>query len=382
MRPAEPALENYANNSSPTGRNKPRRYVLRGLQWEVSVLDRVRKCGRVMTGQHVGVRTSPGLGSGFSGLVTCGSIWVCPVCSAKIMAKRSLEIGLALTTWGSRGGDVAFGTFTMRHDRGMRLADVWDAIGKAWASFQSGKAYRDWSARLGLGGVIKVVEVNIGPNGWHVHIHALFLVRSGITPAELDAFKSWAFAKWDRALGRNGYPGALPAGQELHLLDSLVAVGTISEYLVKATAYGTPEAVGRELTGSLTKATRGVHATHPAWSLLETFGETGEVELLDLWHEYERASKGRRQISWSKGLREQLGIGAEATDEEVAAEEHGDEDLVLITRAGWATVIAMMRAGVPSQPEILEAAEQGPGPLRDYLRSAGIEFMEVGQVAK
>lgn len=341
-------------------------------------MERVRKCGRVRIREHVGVRSSPGLGAGFSGLVVCGSVWACPVCSAKVLAKRSLEIGLALTSWGAEGGDVAFGTFTMRHHKGMRLGEVWDAIGKAWAALTGAKAYRDWAVRLGVAGVIKVVEINDGCNGWHVHIHALFLVRGGVSADLIDGFRSWAFAKWARSLHRVGYPGALSAGQEMHLLDSLDAAGSISEYFVKAVAGGTAEQVGRELTGQLTKTARGVHETAPAWSLLERFSQTGEVELLERWHEYEKASKGRRQISWSKGLRERLGVGREQTDEEIAAEEHGDEDLVLITKAGWAEVIAAMRRGEPAQTDILEAAERGPEALREHLAAAGIEYIESG----
>jgi hypothetical protein len=57
---------------------------------------------------------------------------------------------------------------------------------------------------------------------------------------------------------------------------------------------------------------------------------TGDVADLDVWLEFEEASYGRQQLTWSKGLREIAGLAAqEATDEELAAEEVGaDEDLV------------------------------------------------------
>ncbi|MGZ5978290.1 MAG: hypothetical protein ACXWNX_12660, partial [Isosphaeraceae bacterium] len=221
---------------------------MRGLQWDVSDLGRCRKCGRVRTGDMVGVRYSAGLGAGFSGLATCGSVWACAVCSAKIMARRSLEIGVALLAWEGRGGQVAFGTFTMWHHKGMRLADVWAAIGKSWAALTTGKVWKKWAKRLGLVGVIKVVEINYGPNGWHVHIHAVFLVGGGVSQALLNEFKVWAYARWSRALERAGYPGALDLGQDLEFLDSLVAIERVSEYISKATPCMRPaRKIGLEL---------------------------------------------------------------------------------------------------------------------------------------
>jgi hypothetical protein len=39
------------------------------------------------------------------------------------------------------------------------------------------------------------------------------------------------------------------------------------------------------------------------------------------WWEWEKASKGRRQIAWSKWLREWADLGREQTDEEIADKE-------------------------------------------------------------
>ena len=130
-------LENNANNSTPPltsafpaseegpegwGSLRDRRYALRTLLWDVSALHRLRGCGRGRRAAVVGVRYSPGIGAGFSGLVTCGSVWACPVCSAKILARRSLELGAGLLAWEAAGGRLVMGTLTMRHHRGHRLA--------------------------------------------------------------------------------------------------------------------------------------------------------------------------------------------------------------------------------------------------------------------
>ena len=61
---------------------------------------------------------------------------------------------------------------------------------------------------------------------------------------------------------------------------------------------------------------------------------TGFLDDLELWRDWERVSKGRRQVTWSLGdhdLRTLAGLDPEQSDEEIAAEEvlHGDDALAL-----------------------------------------------------
>jgi hypothetical protein len=185
------------------------------------------------------------------------------------------------------------------------------------------------------------------------------------------AFSGWLIAKWTRSLEAEGMPGALAVGQDVHLVDGVEAAAELGQYLAKSTAYGAAESLGRELMGALTKTARSEHSTAPVWAIAERFFETGDLDELDLWREYERGSKGRRQIGWSRGLRDRLGIGVEATDEEIAEEAVGDEDLVLITAAGWTAALA---SGKPLSA-ILDVTESaGIKGLRAYLDAEGIEY--------
>jgi hypothetical protein len=64
------------------------------------------------------------------------------------------------------------------------------------------------------------------------------------------------------------------------------------------------------------------------------FFETGDLELLDLWHEYERETFGRSVIRFTKGLRARLlPHEAEKTDEQLAALKVGGVDVVRFE--GW-----------------------------------------------
>jgi hypothetical protein len=351
---------------------RDRRYGLRMLLWDVSGLGRLRSCGRGRRGEYVGVRGVQGGAVGFSGLMSCGSVWACPVCSARILAQRSLELGCGLLSWEGQGGRVAMGTLTMRHDRGHSLVEEWEALSRAWDSILRSRVWAKWRERLGSPGLVRVVEVTYGPNGWHVHLHFALLLAGTVSTPDLDELAHWLTAKWDRALRRAGMPGALAVGQDLHLVDGDQAAVELGGYLAKSTAYGAAESLGRELMGTWSKTARFEHSTDPAWHLAERFRETGELDLLDLWHQYEKGSKGRRQATWTNGLRKLLDLGVEETDEEIAAHTLDSADRVLITAAGWHTA---WRSPKPTS-RILAALHGGGTPaLCAYLDAQGIEYL-------
>jgi hypothetical protein len=93
--------------------------------------------------------------------------------------------------------------------------------------------------------------------------------------------------------------------------------------------------------------------------VLDDFWWTGDSDDLIVWREYERATKGRQAITWSKGLRQLLAV-TERTDEEISAEEVGGEDLAVIHSDGWRRITQI--PGLPSL--VLDHAERGAGGCR------------------
>ena len=369
---AEGLLENYANNSSLLAR-RTSRYARRVELWQVSDLRRLKKCGRVMTCTHVTVRKT-GPVAGLAGLVTCGSVWACPVCNAKIMARRAVEIGAAVALWQAQGGRVAFETFTMRHRRGQGLAELWEALGKAWARITSGKYWRAEQQRYGIAGWLRVVEVTTGKNGWHVHVHALLFLSGAMTPADLLGLHAGMFGRWSRSLVRSGLEAPLVAGQDARLITG-PADESLSSYFTKATDGA--HRIGLEFTQTQSKTSRTSLSTVSVWSVLDSLLNTGLVDFLDQWHEWERASKGRKQLTWSQGFRAGLLLDAEQTDEQLAEQEVGSktDDLVAITADGW--------AGLVRRPELvaymLTVTEQaGMVGLQGFLAAYGVEHEVVG----
>ena len=134
-------------------------------------LDRLRACGHTaVDGSGVMVRMTPGSSgsscrAGFAGLATCGSVWACPVCAAKVAAERAGELGAVLTAAGEAGHQVAMVTLTVRHRQGQSLRQVWGAVTKGWSRVTSGKAWRSDQRRYGVQGWARAVEVTHGAHG-------------------------------------------------------------------------------------------------------------------------------------------------------------------------------------------------------------------------
>jgi len=59
--------------------------------------------------------------AGYGGLATCGSVWVCPQCAAKIATGRADELAQVMRAVDAAGGSAVMLTLTMRHSRGDRL---------------------------------------------------------------------------------------------------------------------------------------------------------------------------------------------------------------------------------------------------------------------
>lgn len=355
-------LENYADNAAPpltSDDARSRRYRLREALWRLSSLERVRKCGRVRRGDLVGVRYGEA-GAGFSGLCSCGSPWADPVCNAKIMYRRFLDLGVGLARHYAAGGSVLFMTRTIRHHRGEALTDLWRDVLLSWRSMTGSAAWKRAVQRLGVIGHVRVVEVTDGENGWHVHIHALLLTASPLSEDALSDFSTWSTTAWSRAVVRRGRPAPLAAGQDVR---QMATVGdALARYVTK---------MALEITSTQTKTASGAHRTRPVWSLLSD-AAVGDADALDRWHQWEAGSKDRRQMTWSRGLRTRLGLGRELADEEITTEDVGDLDLLWITAEGWDVVVTS--PGL--QGQILAAADAGGDELRALLLDHGVAWVE------
>lgn len=255
-----------------------------------------------------------------------------------------------------QGYSIGFVTLTMRHRKGQALSKLWGAAGKAWGRATSGVVWQNAQKRHGVVGWVRVWEVTEGRNGWHVHVHAVVVLAPGAGAAALDEVAGGMFNRWSRGLVAAGLEAPMLRGQDWHIVKGDQAAIEVGDYLFKLVdGAGMAKGLGLELTHTQPGRARSDLKTRPVWGLLDDLVETGEI---GRWREWEQASKGKRQVSYSKGFRERFAPDLdELTDDEVADLETGsaDDDLIHWNRDQWRELVAR-----PERlPQLLEAAEIG-----------------------
>lgn len=363
----------YANNVSHIQENpssepetavrqsrRGKRFAQREVLWSITTLDRVRKCGRTTNGNVGDGLAAVVLNAGvahWSGFCTCGSIWACPVCSAKIRATRADEIARAVARHMGEGGTAWMVTLTARHKRHHDLAPLFDAVANGWRKLMSGRAWagdpkRDFVGerdRLGVRGNIRSLEITYGTrNGWHPHLHVVLLLNNE-TGEEL----AYAIHRWDKTwrawMKKQGFEPSKEHGVNWSKVTTPEEAG---EYIAKVQE-GKGH-LGNEMARGDMKAGR--LGTLAPFEMLEYMRQTGDMAVVPIWHEYEKGTFRRRAITWSRGLRAQLlDDEPELSDEELAAEEVGGETWALLP----AESLKAIRRVPGLQAAILDTAENG-----------------------
>lgn len=124
----------------------------------------------------------------YGNVITCGSVWACPICSARIAAKRATETEQALKAHREQGGRLMFVTLTHQHDRAGKLVDQLKKQGEALLMMQRDRQYRELCDNAGVLGMVRGLEfTHSDGNGWHAHLHFLVFLAGNEEQAERHA---------------------------------------------------------------------------------------------------------------------------------------------------------------------------------------------------
>jgi hypothetical protein len=261
---------------------------------------------------------------------TCGSVWACPVCAAKVAEQRRRELSFAMVKHVQAGGTAYLLTFTFPHYIGQQLADLMEPFAKARQSFQNCRAWKAVMERAGKVGIVNSLEVTYGiGNGWHPHLHMLVFCDAAafgegdaddtgrLGSAAIDHLRG----EWVRLLEKRDLVG--PENREWarrYGLDVRGGAGA-AEYIAK---WGHDEQYGLsgELTSSHAKTgkrdTWGTRDHYTPFQLL-SMAQAGDGHAICAFREFVEVFDGRRMLTWSRGLKAHFGI--EDMDDETAAAE-------------------------------------------------------------
>lgn len=312
---------------------------------------RVARCSWTL-GQTVGVMHDGARPAGYAGLERCSSIWACPHCSATIRAGRAAEIEQAVTAHQATGGSVVFFTGTVRHHAGDALTDTLGQVLDSWSRLRRNKSWRTMKSRYGIAHYIRSIEVtgnfSAEGHGWHPHCHSLLFLDGDITEEQLQALRADLFHYWTSAVEALGGKKPTEKGLDLQKCDKKGKV--LARYVGKIQEKKRWTA-GAELARFDAKSGRGESIS--PFELLDDDSSISPGRRAVLWREYYSATKGRRAITWSRGLKKLYEIG-EKDDEEILDDA---ESTVLVWRTPARVFRAVRRENVENLAVALELAE-------------------------
>lgn len=353
-----------------------------GLHWKEQ--HRTVGCHRHVQDSLHGVeirRRADGSGARFSGVHTCGFIWGCPVCAEKIANRRRDELRLANAAHAKAGGASYLMTLTFPHERGaLALPEMLALFGKAVDRFKNSRTYKNAMAHWKRIGNVKALEITYGEHGWHPHIHEVIFAAPGMQDAA-DTIRNLSDA-WIRALLKAGLSHVSKIeAMEKHAFD-LKAGAFVTDYIAKFGREPAPTSrqidatkqqwgIHSEVTKFTTKigtsATKDYIGLTP-FGLLADYAENGNQQSGALFREYAEAFKGKRQLTWTPGLKKALDI-AELEDAEIAAGERDrpkEEHCARLDSEEWKLILQHDRSG--SRFALLHvAAKYGGEGVRTFL---------------
>lgn len=256
----------------------------------------------------------------YSGLMKCGSVWRCPVCSYKITKRRQLEVFELSNKWlglteltSEKKGRLSFITLTLRHDKYDDLSTLLDLLTSEFRKFQRTKVYKRLENEHNIKGFIKTLEIKYSEkNGWHPHLHLLYFHSSENTTPLYDEFlHSWCKRK--------------------NITASISAQNARDVYTEKGIAdYITKWDMSSEMTQSNLKQSANSERYTPFGILRKlTLGdfphdEKGEIQRKKfevLFYKYARFTKGKHMIAISKNLRQEFKAYDELSSVEIMTDE-------------------------------------------------------------
>lgn len=308
------------------------RWALKSVVNTILPLSRTSKC-MVLRAPVVGVGLSDievckGATHGksfYQGLLACGCVWTCPVCTAKISQRRRLELQAALASAATKGILVHFVTLTIPHGIGDDIEILNDRLSGALHRMSQGmysvkSQMKKALPKSVIHGYIRAFEVTHGVNGFHPHYHLLVFTSADVNS---DVLHGFYFNSWLRACRLSGL-----SEPSLEHGCSVEDGGYAHEYISK---WG----LGNEMTCAHVKTARSNKGVTP-WGLLRAILDGDDIEYpperaAALFQVYVGGFRGRRQLHWSVGLRKLLELSQEISDEALVEAPDDDSAWVLAT---------------------------------------------------
>lgn len=221
---------------------------------------------------------------------------------------------------------MALLTFTNSHSIADDLGSLLERQRAALRAFWKSRVVTAGLSRLGCIGRVSSTEVTFGHgSGWHPHVHVLLFIDGA---SDVDLLRSEFCGTWFNCCERVGLDCSMSRGLDIRGGEAAGA------YVAK---------LGLEVALAVRKRGRGVDR-FGVWELLQACDD-GHTWAASRFVEFASVMKGRRHLVWSAGLRSNLALASEWSDEAIMAKP-GEADEALYAKILRDTWRGICRAGV------------------------------------
>lgn len=254
----------------------------------------------------------------FSGVATCKSVWVCPVCSYRLSGARAAEVRQGIHKVKHDGGEVYMLTLTFHHTRCDNLSQMLNrckkALTKMWAQF----SIKEFMSANFIGRITGQEFTYSDSAGWHPHQHILLLgnKKNGFECSLLQSFFS---RYWLQALVKSGLSGIS------NVACNVQSASAVQNYLTKMSG---------EVSLGNTGIKSGRVGHYSPFQLLAECRKRNEYKRL--WREFYSVTRGKRALVWSRGLKAKLGV-SDRSDEHIldSSEDAGYIPVLFVDSQDW-----------------------------------------------
>lgn len=277
----------------------------------------------------------------YSNLVTCGSVWRCPVCSYKITKVRQVEVFKLLSWYQDNDYNMSFLTLTMRHSKRYSLKHYLSVMLDEFRKFQRLRKYASFS-KCNIG-MIKALEITCSDNnGWHPHLHIIFVHKKGVSHEQIALYMKDLLPAWANRKNINGTV-------KNQVYKPVYNEEDLSDYITKWDS-------SKEITQGNMKTARGKSRT--AFGILSDLVDKKIDDYFgrQLFLMYHSATKGRNHLIISKGIRakyKELNPDSKE-DWDIVKDELVEKILFCISAELWAEILKKNIA-----PHLLNAYDFG-----------------------
>lgn len=278
----------------------------------------------------------------FANLQTCGSVWLCCICSSLISERRCIELQYAFDIWRSFDpcNVSTLITFTTPHTRDQSLAEVLFLQDKAtrimknqnqrYPNKKNPYPYKTWKTimdEMMSVGSFTGRDITFGIfYGWHPHRHEIYL-NIKASEKQLEKWKSELAHAWSIAFRKAGgviddWCSFMERSVNLKQIIDDNGFDNISSYVTQIE--GKDWTLAQEATKGSAKTAKGKNIT--PFGMLEAIRQGHKLSWLysQKFYEYAQTMKGKRQFFASKGLKQFLGVNFKSDEELIKESQGGD----------------------------------------------------------